>query len=130
MHYKADFTGGEIDYHAPASEEEEESARAGCADINDESCVETVQNGAPIAAFSGLSRKTRTLWYLGMPAFEPQDVSGWDLDTVWTVDRMTQTHMFLDQIMKATLWKRDIRTNANAFNSRTAFESHYAGFQY
>lgn len=32
---------------------------------------------------------------VGMPAFEPQDVSGYDLDDVWTLDRVAYAHEFL-----------------------------------
>jgi hypothetical protein len=32
---------------------------------------------------------------VGMRPFEPPDVSGWDLDSVWTNDRITKAHEFL-----------------------------------
>ena len=33
---------------------------------------------------------------LGMEPFEPADVSGWDLDVVWTLDRLQQAHKFFN----------------------------------
>jgi uncharacterized protein (DUF1800 family) len=33
---------------------------------------------------------------VGMRPFEPQDVSGFALDTVWTLDRLTKAHKFLE----------------------------------
>eukprot|EP00854_Cymbomonas_tetramitiformis_P003337 gene3337-4195_t len=33
---------------------------------------------------------------VGMPIFEPQDVSGFDLDNVWTLDRVSSAHEWLD----------------------------------
>ena len=33
-----------------------------------------------------------------MPPFEPQDVSGFDLDNVWTLDRLTKAHEFAEEI--------------------------------
>ena len=35
---------------------------------------------------------------VGMPPFEPQDVSGFDLDNVWTLDRLTKAHEFAEEI--------------------------------
>lgn len=37
---------------------------------------------------------------VGMPAFEPQDVSGFDLDTVWTLDRLTKAHEFRSEVVQ------------------------------
>merc|ERR1712224_901458 len=34
------------------------------------------------------------LYYIGMPLLEPQDVSGFDIDRVWTVDRIWSMHRF------------------------------------
>jgi hypothetical protein len=45
----------------------------------------------------GLSVSQGNSWSsrVGMPPFEPQDVSGFDIDTVWTLDRLSQVHAFL-----------------------------------
>eukprot|EP00854_Cymbomonas_tetramitiformis_P013729 gene13729-16225_t len=51
---------------------------------------------------------------VGMPAFEPQDVSGYDIDDVWTLDRVSNAHDFLDR--KAT-------SGALAWFDNSQFES-------
>lgn len=37
---------------------------------------------------------------VGMTPFEPQDVSGFDLDTVWTLDRLAKAHEFREDIVQ------------------------------
>ncbi len=43
---------------------------------------------------------TNRLKGLGMTPFEPPDVSGWDLQTVWTADRLTSAHDFMQTFVR------------------------------
>lgn len=47
----------------------------------------------------------------GMPLFEPQDVSGWSLSNVWTLNRITNTHEFLMDWIKPKLVNSISRPN-------------------
>lgn len=49
--------------------------------------IEVAAETDAVRKFFDFSRKRLWLWYMGMPLFEPQDISGWHLHNVWTVHR-------------------------------------------
>ena len=57
---------------------------------------------------------------VGMPAFEPQDVSGFDLDTVWTLDRLTKAHEFRSSIVQWIAHDAFTRDDFESVESMTA----------
>ena len=44
---------------------------------------------------------------VGMRPFEPQDVSGWSLENVWTIGRLTKMHSFLKDVVLKEAEKSD-----------------------
>lgn len=62
----------------------------------------TVGKDTHVGAFN-YGRKLTWLYYVGMPLLEPQDVSGYDIDRVWTVDRIWSAHRFLMDVVTQQL---------------------------
>lgn len=42
---------------------------------------------------------------VGMSLFNPPDVSGWDIDDVWTLNRLSDVHLYLDTKVKSKILK-------------------------
>eukprot|EP00391_Amoebophrya_sp_Ameob2_P002597 CAMPEP_0179009312 /NCGR_PEP_ID=MMETSP0795-20121207/16205_1 /TAXON_ID=88552 /ORGANISM="Amoebophrya sp., Strain Ameob2" /LENGTH=1536 /DNA_ID=CAMNT_0020704501 /DNA_START=63 /DNA_END=4673 /DNA_ORIENTATION=- len=67
------------------------------------------------------------LTQVGMQPFEPQDVSGYDLHSVWTLDRISAAHQFLEQKVKTKLESQAEKWH---FANQTVFEQLYADYEY
>jgi hypothetical protein len=62
---------------------------------------------------------------LGMRPFEPPDVSGWELDSVWTLDRITKAHEFLHYNVRGPAFAE---TTVEDFRDRKALEEKLAPY--
>lgn len=65
---------------------------------------------------------TNRLKGLGMTPFEPPDVSGWDLQTVWTADRLTSAHDFMQTFVRRIVINE---YEIDDFVSYEAFQQHF-----
>ena len=63
---------------------------------------------------------------VGMMPFEPPDVSGWDLNTVWTADRITAAHDFMQRFVRRIVLKE---YGIEDFASYEAFEQRFAQYR-
>ncbi|CAD7938576.1 unnamed protein product [Amoebophrya sp. A120] len=72
--------------------------------------------------------RSHAVWRMtqvGMQPFEPQDVSGYDLHSVWTLDRISAAHKFLEQKVKPKLQQASEKWH---FDNSTIFETTYADY--
>lgn len=61
-----------------------------------------------------------------MMPFEPPDVSGWDLNTVWTADRITAAHDCMQRFVRRIVLKE---YGIEDFASYEAFEQRFAQYR-
>lgn len=74
-----------------------------------------------------ISSNTLRKWAgkVGMTPFEPQDVSGFDLDSVWTSDRLSSAHDFLDRMVGPVAKNED---DVSDFKTLESFHSKFARY--
>jgi len=56
---------------------------------------------------------------VGMSPFEPQDVSGFSLENVWTLDRLQKMHAFLESWVQPAITDADQSANVNRLTKRS-----------